>query len=85
MSCLHKRVDLLLSIVSLPIGFLEVAKAQHPDPSKPTVAQPQSEIGELRIEMHGLKSLAQTPPASVDKTEAVWERPQQSMRMLKDS
>jgi hypothetical protein len=66
MSCLHKRVDRLLSIVSLPIGFPEVAKAQHPDPSRPTAAQPQSEVDELRTEIHGLKSHAQTPPASVD-------------------
>jgi hypothetical protein len=84
MSWSHKCVDRLLSIVSLPMGFLEVAQAQHPDPSRPTAAQPHSEIDELRAEIHGLKSHAQTPPASVDKTEAVWEQPQQSMRRLKD-
>jgi hypothetical protein len=84
MSCLHKRVDQLLSPIFLPIGFLEVAKAQQADPSRPTAAQPQSEIDELRADIHGLKSHAQTPPAPVERTEGVWERPQQSTRKLRD-
>ena len=54
MFSLRKRVGHLLQIVSLPISLIAVAKAEHREPSKPTVEQLQREIDDLRADIRVL-------------------------------